>query len=709
MRTPSSLLASSLLALALTASAAASASATDPIDLGAGFVHDLYGALTEDEANEAEQRLGQTFTEARTNLFVVYVDRFTSPADAAGWANEVYDRNGLGPHQYLLAVAIEGQTYYIAAHIDGALSDEELTDIELAIQPSLSREDWLGAIHVAAASLESALLGPAEPSPSPAPPATQAPTSPPTTAPTPPVEEPRGAGAFWLVASLVGLGVVIFFIVRASRKRLSGPRALVPASGDPLAFVSDKDLERQAGSALVQTDDAVTASREDLGFAIAQFGDGATAAFTATVDDAAARLSQAFSLKQKLDDEIPDTAEQRRAWHIEIIALCQAASDLLDENVAAYDELRRLEQNAPEALEHVRSRRQVLEAKLSAAPDAIATLTATYSPAALGTVIDNHEQARMRIGLADRSLAEATAHLATGETGKAAFALRTAEEAVLQTGQLLDAIADAGPGLAAIEAQARALIQNLESDLVVAASLDDRSGDISAVAARTQYGVEQARSLLSVDRRDPQAVLASLDAANTEIDTTIARVRDALEQERRYRQHLEQRMLQAQTQVRIATDYITTRRGAIGAAARTRLAEAEAALSLAHSTQVAHPEQALQHASRAYELARQAVTLAEGEIREFQSSQSAGLGAEIIGGLLGGIISAALTGGGGSRGSSWGGSSRGGSSRSGWSASSSSGSRSPRSSSSNWRSSGGKSFSPSSFGGARSRSGGGRF
>src|SRR5690606_25318745 len=129
---------------------AASAAATAPVDLGAGFVTDEVGALTADEMTAAELRLQDLASEGEADLFVVFVDDFTDPSTAQDWANDVADETGLGPQQYLLAIATEGRNYYISADEDGPLSFSRVTEIEQIIQPYLSDEDWAGAIDRAA-------------------------------------------------------------------------------------------------------------------------------------------------------------------------------------------------------------------------------------------------------------------------------------------------------------------------------------------------------------------------------------------------------------------------------------------------------------------------------------------------------------------------------------------------------------------------------
>src|SRR5688500_6675937 len=89
-----------------------SAWGTDPVPLGSGYVTDLAQALSAGEADDAQARLESLSAATEAQLYVVFVDDFTNPDDREQWANAVAEQNGLGPAQYLLAVATEGRQYY---------------------------------------------------------------------------------------------------------------------------------------------------------------------------------------------------------------------------------------------------------------------------------------------------------------------------------------------------------------------------------------------------------------------------------------------------------------------------------------------------------------------------------------------------------------------------------------------------------------------
>ena len=661
------------LALAAVAGAftASAASATDPLPLDSGYVTDQADVLSADEEATVEARLEELTANSNADLFVVLVDDFTNPSDNVQWADTVADSNNLGSEQYLLAIAVDGRSYYISAAPDGPVSFDQLDAIEDKMVPLAADGDWVGAITLAADEIQG----------------------------------DGGAGALrvtLIVVAIIVAALLIWLIValvrRARRKaeiRRRGAMPETPDPADPFSTLTDEQVETQAGLALVQADDAITSSKEELGFAVAQFGEGATEEFTRVVDAAKAKIAEAFDLKQKLDDEIEDTIHDRRAWHIRIIRIAEEIDDVLDDNTEAFDALRKLEQNAPQELERVRGERAALNPVLASASPALSALSATYDPAALSTVADNPAQAQERADLADRSIEAAAQAIAAGRSGEAAFAIRTAEQSVAQAAQLAQAVSTLGAELAAIETQSQALVTELQADLAAAQQLPDTTGAIAAASSATAQQLQLAQADLASTKRNPQRVVEALSTANAQIDAAIAQGREGVERSRRVQQMLEQTLAQANSEIRAAREFIETRRGTVGSTARTRLANAEASLTQALNLRATDPEASLAEANRALALAGQATSAAQSDVQAYNppgydsgwgspfggstsSSGGSGIGGDILGGIIGGL----LAGGGG------------GSSR--------------RSSSSGWRSSGGGGFRSSGFGGGGSRGGGGR-
>lgn len=619
---------------------ATAASATDPVDLGSGYVVDDAGVLSSGDISAAEQRLTDLYESTGVDLFVVSVDEFTNPSSSEQWANTVAEDNGLGVSQYVLAVATESRQYYISADSAGPLTEQQVADIEATLVPPLRDGDYAGAVTAAADGFQTALGGGT-------------------------VGGDGGGGGGGFVPGLIVFlviaaiaGIVIWLIVR-SRRRKRASAGGGSAQGPAVEQLSTEELARRASTALIQTDDAVKTSEQELGFANAQFGDAVTVEFETALQTARENLNQAFTLKQQLDDSVPDSEQQTRSWNAQIIRLCEEANAGLDEKAADFDELRKLEQNAPESLARIQQRRGEAAASIDAATASLQTLSTRYASEALATVADNPQQARQRIAFADEQLSAASAAIAAGNVGEAAVSIRAAEEAVGQATLLEDAIDKLGADLAEGERSAAALITELEGDIAAASALPDPQGTVAAAIAGARTQVDAAKANLAGSTKRPLVTLQALEAANAQIDGVVAGVRDAAAQAQRAQQMLGQQMMQAQAQVSAAEDYVTARRGAIGAEARTRLAEAGASLVQAQQLQTVNPEQALQYAQRANQLAAQAIQYAQNDVGAFSggggmggmfgggSSGGGNNGGGMLGAVLGGIVINSMLGGGG--------------------------------------------------------------
>src|SRR6478735_4927393 len=232
---------------ALLAGSVSAASATVPVTLGASHVLDEAGVLTAAEVDAAESRLAQLSDETDVDLWVVYVDEFTNPSSAAEWANQTATANNLASNQYLLAVAVSSRQFYLSGDSSGPVTDEQLTSIEQQqIQPQLAAEDWGGAIDAAADGLTAASAD--------------------TNGGTGTGDGSTGGGGsaggifsnglllFVLIAA--ALGVIVWIVIRRRRKGVAANPTAVPPAGsvDPLTQLDTKQLERQAATALVETD-----------------------------------------------------------------------------------------------------------------------------------------------------------------------------------------------------------------------------------------------------------------------------------------------------------------------------------------------------------------------------------------------------------------------------------------------------------------------
>lgn len=621
--------------LALGASGAAWAE--DPVDFGSSPIVDTVGALG-DRTAEVEQAIERGADASGRQLFVAYVDEFTNPEAADTWANDTAIGNNMGAEDYLLAVAVDGRAYYLSADNGASLSDAELARIsQEVIEPRLRDEDWAGAAIAAADAIAGGGAGGGS---------------------------GGGSGWGWVIFLVIAAAVVaVIAIVLARRKKRSqaggGPAGPPPPSID--------ELRRQAGSALVQADDAVKTSEDELGFAVASYGDEATADFKAALDGAKAKLAEAFGLQQQLDDAEPDSDEERRAWYSGIIRLAGEADAVLDEQAERFDALRALERNAPAELQRVQSEADAAAARVAAAPQRLAGLTAQYAASAVAPVIDNPAQADARLAFAREELGQASTAVTEGRANDAAVGIRAAEESVDQSLLLADAIDRLATDLSNADQAVSAGVADLERDVQTARGLGD-PGTV-ALAERVAGEVTVLRTGLGATGRDPLATHARIEQVNAEIDQAIAGARNAAEQRARAEAQLGRSLATARAQVQAAEDYLVARRGAVGAEARTRLAEAGRLLVEAEAQAAADPATALATAQRAESLARTALSLAQQDVGGFGGGAGGGYGGfggspggggggggDLFGAVLGGIlINSVLGGGGGGFGGGFGG------------------------------------------------------
>ncbi|MGW9181992.1 TPM domain-containing protein [Agromyces sp. NPDC055661] len=652
--------------------ATAPAMAEDPVDFGQSPIVDTVGALSGSTA-EVEAAIERATDATGRQLFVAYVDEFTNPEAADAWANDTAIGNNMGAEDYLLAVAVDGRAYYLSADANASLSDAELARISQdVIEPKLRDGDWAGAAIAAADAIGGGSAGGG-----------------------------GGGGWGWVIFLVVAAVVVaIIAIVLARRRRKS--KAEAGPAGPPQPSIDE--LRRQAGSALVQADDAVKTSDDELGFAVASYGEAATADFKAALDGAKGKVAEAFSLQQQLDDADPDTDDERRAWYSGIIRLAGEADAILDEQAEKFDELRALERNAPAELQRVQGEADAAAARVSAAPQRLAALTGTYAASAVAPIADNPAQADARLAFAREELAQAATAVAAQRASDAAVGIRAAEESVDQAVLLADAIDRLATDLAAADQAVSAGVADLEADVQTARGLGDPGA--ATLADRVAGEAAALRAGLGAPGRDPLAAQARVQQVNTEIDAAIAGVRNAAEQRARAEAQLGRSLATARAQVQAAEDYLVARRGAVGAEARTRLAEAGRLLVEAEALAPTDPAGALTTAQRAESLARTALSLAQQDVGGFGGAMGGGFGAgygaqqggggggDLFGAVLGGIlINSVLGGGGGGGGGMFGG---GGSSGGGFGGGFGGGGR----------------RSPGSFGGSGTRSrrgGGGRF
>lgn len=583
---------------------------------------------------EVQDAIQKLLKDHKYNLYVVTVKSFENPTDPAAWSNAVAQAKGMGKADAILGIATEQGKYYFSPNSASSIYSKRSNITQNAVAANLGagkRDFAQAAIDTASAIGDAAGGGSGN------------------------VSSGDGAGA----GILVGAGVVVagggaYLYYRNRRKKAAGKDASSGSYGpqgaelDPLASLSVEELRRQSGSLLIEADDAIKSSEQELGFAQAQYGDAAVGNFTKALAEAKGHMTESFKLQQQLDDHIPDTEEQQRTWLGEIIRRSEAALASLQEQKADFDSLRELEKNAPQALAAVNTGAREADAKIASAEQSLAGMRSKYADSALTQVSDNIVQAKERLAFVQNASETAQQKLGEGESSLAAVAVRAAEESLHQTNVLLDAIAKVAANLDQARNGLEAAVVDTSQDLAQAKAMiqSGTHAELAGPVAAVEAALAQVKTEIQGGKIDPIATLQRVETAHQSLDQALTGIRDQQEQARRAQASLQQTIMSAQAQISATSDYITARRGGVGTEARTRLAESQRNLDYALSIARTDPVTALTYAQQAHALAAQAAQLAQADVEHFDGYANQGFGrGGMFGGGGGGGLGGAILGG----------------------------------------------------------------
>jgi hypothetical protein len=615
------------------------AQATEPVDFGGATILDPVDAVTSAQEQEIQQAIDQLQQQTGVTLHVAYVDTFTGASTPQAWGQATKEANGFGSGDALLAVAVDGREY---AFPTGQVSGDQGSFETTVIVPQLRADDWSGAAVAAAQGMESvAQTGTVAES---------------DTGTTPSSGDDSGID-FGLVLLYV-LGAILLAAVATTlvgrRKRKKAVAAKRQA-----ALAEMRTAEQRAGSMLVQLDDALETSEQEVGFAEAEFGSGAVGPYREVLVSAGGKVREAFALKQKLDDTIEDTDEERHTWAARIVDLCEEARAELDAQAASFEELRALEKNAPQTLAAIVTDAETLKSRIDRTQEAVDLLGRRYAGPSMTTVTGNVDQARSLLSFATDTAQEAAEAIRAGDrtsTGEIAVKVRAAQQAVGQAGKLLDGVDRVSSDLEHASTRVQEEIADVRSDIqdARAAQRGGRMPELTRLVEAAEQAIADAKPLQG-RLADPLTSVTLLQEAEARLDEALAPVREQQEQVQRAIGYLPRALSTAESQVATARDFISTRRGGVGEEARTRLAHAQRALDDAHEAAPRDPVRAVAASQAATSYAAQAIEAAQRDLD--QGGGYGGYGGGMMGGrgggdafggaIMGGIIGGLLSGGGG--------------------------------------------------------------
>ncbi|MGE2690353.1 TPM domain-containing protein [Mycolicibacterium pulveris] len=607
-----------------------------------GYVTDNAGVLSPDQRAQVQSAVEQLYTDKRVRLWVVYVDSFgQSPVR---WARTTMQLSDFGDRDALLAVATNERAY--AFQVPSSVMDQsdagalQRDDIE----PALRRGDWAGAAIAAATGLNTTSEG--------------------------------GVGWLSVLVLLAVIGVLVLALWlwgrRRQRKRreaeFAAARRVDPTDPNALAKVSLDALDDLSRAKVVEVDNAVLTSEHELELAVEEFGEAQTAKFAEAVRNAKATLTQAFNVRQQLDDAIPETPAQRRDLLTRVVVAAAKADRELDARSEEFARLRDLVINAPTRLDKMTQKVVDITARIEPSRQKLAELHNEFDPAALTSVADNVDAATELLTFADTNITRArelAERPVPGRQTELVESVRAGESALGQANSLLDAVDSAASDIRRAAATLPAAIEDIKAGIAQAGALLAQ-GSVPQAEQLTAARDAAAAAVAAAQRAgsvDPLGTFTELTKADADLDRLLAAVEQEREAADRLNRALEEALFTARSRVRSVSDFIDTRRGTIGPEARTRLAEAVRQIGAAEAKRSTDPAEAIAHANGAAMLAAQAQALANADVQEARRSYmgpyggggGGNMGAVIGGILIGNMLGGAMRGGFGGFGGGFGG------------------------------------------------------
>ena len=627
--------------------AAPGASAEQPTRLQEQ-ISDSAGVLGGD-TRDVETRLAELRSTDQIQLWATFVETLDGiPVEQ--WARQTRELSDLGASDALLVVAVQDGAYWFEFDDpDASPSADQQTAQRIAdrdIEPRLAVGDWAGAVTGAADGLERQGSG----------------------------SEISPLALLATVAVIIALvaGVILFSRRRSASRTAKQAEDARDIPGDDTARMSALPvdvLDARARAGLADADQSVDASTDALETAAGEFGELRTRPFRAALDSARAEVAAAHSIVQRLDDDIPETPDQRKAMLLEVAARAERAERGLEGQSTAFAEMRDLLINGAASVDALTRRAVSLRARLPEAEKTMAELHERFPSAVLASISDNLSLAEELLDAAESETARARTALArpVGEQGEAVDAITSAEGEMSRAEKLVDGVDHAADDIATARRDLDPLIEEVEEELTMASRLL-ASTDVSDSSSRTlTQAASAAREAVDAARRDgqtdPLGTFSRLIEVDRDLDEALAAAGHEAEAANRARAARRAAITRAAGAVREADDFIGSRSYVIGQAARTRLAAAKSSLATAEGTvgPAAFPA-----AERALNLAREALRLAQSDASRPQppggyggrggpygrgGRRGSSTGAMVGGMVAGALIQGMLRGGGGGFGS----------------------------------------------------------
>ena len=620
-------------------------------------VTDPHSFLSDSQAQSASQSLG-ALKSGGLDAYVVLVTDFSDQAPVK-WCEAAGTKSGLSNASLVLVIATEQRVAATCGNTDQkGIADSAVVSAFAAAKTELGKANPLDADTVVSAiQAYSSSLKAAQSSGS-------------TTTKTRATSAAKSSSSDTSDSSTFLFGSIILFffftvlillpiilitaIVRSQRKT----RKTVVGTQEQQRVQSTLDLARM----LLDADDVVRASEDEIEFARAQFGPDAIASFSSAIDNARALVSRGFALQRGNEDGSNPVSTQEMN---DFINRLNAAMNQLVQERQSFTERRNKEANIGEQVSDLldsiaQTRNQISQAQMD-----LQTLKLAYSAEAIASLIGRPDQARALLDQAETSAKEA---LAAQQSGQNAYeTLEVARRALALARHQLESITQAPDQLARSSELLTAAIGSITSDISDVTRLKADPVAFKPLVDSAQAAISGGHAAQN-GQGDPLAALESLRLAEAALDEALAPLRSAEERAQRAQSGIDVLLSQADSEVARANQHITSHGSLVGFDARSQLSFARSALQNAHSFHnQGNDESAATQARTAITYAQAAMTA---PLTTPQQSSGSRIADGLTGALVWSVLDSILSSGGSHRrswdsgwgGSSWGG---GGSSNSG--------------------------------------------
>jgi uncharacterized membrane protein YgcG len=383
------------------------------------------------------------------------------------------------------------------------------------------------------------------------------------------------------------------------------------------------DLAKKAQSLLVKTDERIRSAKQDAEFAEAQYGEDEVKSYRVAIQSAEEDLQEAFKVGQQIDDDIPETYDERYQMFEHIVAATGRANKAIDTEEAKIDTLKSLEKDAVATLSKLIAGKGARAKALKDGQSVVDKLT-LHGRSALESVEHNLAVAASFNELADKELDSAQKAVDGSNMAQAALHIREAQSGLARSKAALDGLAKVGDSLDAAERDLDSQITSAAADISAAAAAVRDSG-MKALSGHLDVAknrLEQARRESTKPDADYLVAYKAAVDAQGSADEVLQDIRTEQERAARALEQARQQIRLAKTSIDQADTYINSHRSRVGRKARNRLSEASRQYDAASSMSSADILNAASLALIAQQYADDAYSSARSDVQSYESSVS---------------------------------------------------------------------------------------